>query len=108
MPPRNGSVTARCLVCEKPLAPGRPRTTCGDACRQAAFRRRHAKPVEVPDLPKNFRKKPVTIYACNECQTMHLGQQWCDDCAKPMSRVGFGGECPCCSELVTIDELLGI
>jgi hypothetical protein len=90
---RNGSVTAACPVCGRPLPPGRPRTTCGDPCRQAAFRRRHDKPVDVPELPKRSPKKPVTIYECAECETKLLGEQWCEECAKPMKRVGFGGTC---------------
>jgi hypothetical protein len=48
----------------------------------------------------------MTIYQCPECDTRHLGQQWCPDCHQPCVRVDFGGLCPHCDEPVTISDLI--
>lgn len=106
-PSRNGSVTATpCVACGTPLPPGRPRTTCSDACRQTLWRRRHQAPVAAPDLPARQPRKPYTVYECDACGTRALGEQQCE-CGKFMRRVGTGGLSPCCDEPITFDELLG-
>src|SRR5205814_1504204 len=69
MPSRNGSVTAGCLVCGEPLPAGRARTTCSDACRQAAWRRRHQPALTPPPLPAGRPRKPTTVYECPACGT---------------------------------------
>ncbi len=102
---RNVSVTDRCLVCAGPLPAGRPRRTCSDACRQAAWRRRHQPAAPVETLPTAQHRKDHTVYECPACDTRLLGQQRCE-CGTFMRRLGPGGLCPCCDEPVTIDELL--
>lgn len=49
----------------------------------------------------------LTVYACDSCGARGLREQRCDECRKPMRRVGLGGSCPCCSEPIAVDELLG-
>lgn len=105
-PPRNGTVTARCGACDGPLPAGRTRRWCSDACRQAAWRRRHAPPPTPVELPLAQPRRAVTVYQCPECDTRVLGAQRCQDCATFMHRIGPGGLCPCCGEPITIDELL--
>ena len=105
MPWRNGSVTDTCAVCSGPLPPGRPRSTCSDRCRQKAWRLRHHTPVAIPELPKAQPRKAHTVYECPDCETRLLGVQRCD-CGAFMRRLGPGGNCPCCSEPITFDELL--
>jgi hypothetical protein len=107
IPSHNGSVTDRCLVCGGSLPPGRPRTTCSDRCRQTAWRRRHqSSPLPVKNLPTARRIKDHTVYQCPACDTRLLGQQRCDDCNIFCRRLGPGGQCPCCDEPITIEELL--
>lgn len=77
-PSRNVSVTARCGVCDGPLPAGRTRTWCSDACRQAAWRRRHQPGLPTPVLPAVRPRKPGTVYECASCGTRQLGQQRCD------------------------------
>jgi hypothetical protein len=89
------------------LPPGRARRWCSDACRQAAFRRRHQIAPAPPDLPAGKPRKPVTVYECPQCGNRALGEQRCEDCSAFMGRVGIGGLCPHCDEPVTFDELLG-
>ena len=107
MPSRNGSVTARCVVCDGRLPAGRKRTTCSDSCRQAAWRRRHQPEWTPPALPPARPRKPVTVYESDACGTRLLGHQQCDCVSRAfMRRVDTGGTCPCCSEPVSFDELL--
>jgi hypothetical protein len=73
MASRSTSVTATCCICQGPLPPGRPRRTCSDACRQAAWRQRHQPKPPTPTLPANRPRKPATVYECPDCQTKLLG-----------------------------------
>ena len=107
MPPRNAAVTANCGLCGSPFPTGHPRRWCSDACRQAAWRRRHqtTSVSPVPELPLARSRKTGTVYACPDCDTRLLGEQRCE-CGTFMRRLGPGGLCPCCDEPVTVDELL--
>ena len=104
-PSCNGSVTDHCLVCDGPLPPGRPRRTCSDACRQAAWRRRQQPASPLETLPAARRTKDHTVYECPACDTRLLGEQRCE-CGSFMRRLGPGGLCPGCDEPVTVEELL--
>lgn len=106
-PLRNDTVTAHCGICGTPLPVGRARQWCSDACRQAAWRRRHQSPNPTPtELPAHQSRPERTVYACPECETRLLGTQRCEVCATFMRRLGPGGLCPCCDEPLTIEELL--
>jgi len=98
-----------CLACQAPLPAARGRQAyCDQACRQDAYRRRHATPAATPTnpLPPDTSRRTGTVYACPSCQTRYLGQQRCDDCNIFASRLGRGGTCPDCDSLITLDELL--
>ena len=99
-PVRNVSVTATCGVCGGSLPPGRARRWCSDACRQAAFRIRRAAPR--PALPV----RTDTVYECPNCEARYLGEQRCEDCNCWCRRLGPGGPCPHCDELVVLGDLL--
>lgn len=107
IPSRNDTVTTACPVCATPFVAAGRKRYCRDACRVAAHRLRHRsdEPPEVsapPPAPRRSR----TVYECPSCDRRALGEQRCEDCGIFMRRVGFGGQCPCCDEAVTIDELL--
>jgi len=108
IPLRDVSVTppTGCLACGQPLPPGRSRRYCSPACKQAGYRRRN-QPAPTPALPARRSRREGTVYACGECEQRYLGEQWCGDCHRPCSRLGPGGSCPCCEELITVAELLG-
>ncbi len=36
---------------------------------------------------------------------VNLAEQWCPDCSRPCQGVAAGGICPCCEEIITIEEL---
>ena len=98
-----------CLACQTPLPAARGRQAyCDQACRQAAYRRRHAAPTTTLTavLPPARSRRADTVYACPDCQTRYLGQQRCDDCNTFAVRLGPGGACPDCDALITVQELL--
>jgi hypothetical protein len=108
-PPRDDNETTtpqrRCPICARPFTPIRRQTYCTNACRQIAWRRRHTTLEPIKVAPARNRSDH-TIYACIECDTRYLAQQWCPDCTRPCRRLGPGGQCDC-GELLTIHELLG-
>lgn len=105
-PSRNDTVTAHCGICGAALPTGRPRQWCSDACRQAAWRRRNTPPPAPVDLPPQRPRRAGTVYECTECETRMLGAQRCEDCGTFMRRLGPGGTCHGCEDILTIDELL--
>jgi hypothetical protein len=106
IPPDDVSVTAPgCPACGATLPAGRSRRFCSPACRQAAYRRRHqSAAAETPLQPRRSRLQG-TLYQCPDCETRYLAEQWCHDCSRPCQRLGAGGICPCCEEMITVEEL---
>lgn len=99
--------TRTCAACARQLPTGRSRRFCSPACRQAAYRRRHQPPHDeraVP-LPRTRSRLEGTVYQCPDCESRYLAEQWCPECARPCHRLGAGGICPCCQEMITIAEL---
>lgn len=92
----------RCPVreCQRLL---RPRQRyCSGACRQAAFRQRHATPPPPPvKLPRHF-----IVYECPECEQRYLGERRCPDCNLFTRRIGVGDACPHCGEPVAVTDLV--
>ena len=107
VPSGDVKVTARCLACGGPVPTGRARRYCSPACRQDAYRRRH-QPARPPmQLPARRSRRDGTVYACGECDSRYLGQQWCHDCNRPCQRLGAGGTCPSCEDIILTEELIG-
>lgn len=95
----------RCVVCGKPLGPGQ-RQYCGNAHRQAAYRRRHHVQHAPEVQPALGSRRESTVYECPDCETRFLGSQYCADCHTFARRVGPGGSCPNCDEAVAIADLI--
>lgn len=102
-PSRNDGLTLACPICGASFRPTGRRRFCSDPCRQAAWRRRH--PTPLPPVPSRT-PRPATIYECPECATRYLGEQRCPDCHTFCRRVGPGGPCPHCDELIAVADLL--
>jgi hypothetical protein len=96
-----------CPVCQQPFTPVGRRRYCTDACRAAAYRRRHDATQPTVLIPKSQPRRPLSIYECPACGTRNAGEQRCEDCNQFMRRVGYGGCCPSCDEPITVNELLG-
>ena len=107
-PSRHDGVTMACPVCGRAFTPGGRRRFCSDACRAAAYRRRHT--AVRPDIivPAAASRVPMTVYECDGCGCRAVGQQRCPGCTRFMRRVGIGGACPCCDEAITVAELVGL
>jgi len=99
-PVRNDGVTVICGVCGTSFAASGRRRWCSDACRQAAWRRRVTAPR--PSLPA----RADTVYECPACEAGYLGEQRCEDCHLWCRRLGPGGPCPHCDEVVVLADLL--
>jgi hypothetical protein len=108
-PWRYGSVTAACGHCGGALPAGRSRRFCSGACRQAAYRRRGAStPPAAPPLPPGRSRTSAGVYECPGCGERLAGQRRCPDCHLFARRLGDGGPCTSCGEILTIAELLNI
>ena len=108
MPSRNDNRndTAACPACGQPFTLSGRRRWCSDACRQAAWRRRHParQPADAgPPPPRPARER--TVYECPDCGARYLGRQRCDDCGTFCRRIGPGGHCPHCDEPVAVSDL---
>ena len=100
---RNDTETTRMTVCPQcggSFTPVGRRRWCSDACRQSAWRRRRAAPR--PTQPA----KIDTVYECPQCQTRYLGTQRCEDCNTWCRRLGPGGPCPHCDDIVAVQDLV--
>jgi len=96
--------TRPCPRCGRPFTPVGRQQFCAAACRQAAWRQRHAPPP--PALPIRA-PRTATVYECPVCGARFLGAQRCPDCQQFCRRIGPGGACPHCDEPVALAELLG-
>jgi len=103
-PWRNVGVTMPCPVCGRSFTPVGRQRVCSAACRQLAWRRRHASSAPAPLPPRTT--PAATVYLCPSCDTRFLGQQRCPDCGLFCRRVGPGGPCPHCDEPVALADLL--
>ena len=102
----------RCPLCTAALPSSRARY-CSAACRQAAYRRRqHAPAVQADALTAQLRRLgqlvAQTVYECSGCGQRSLGARRCDECRLFCRKLGLGGACPGCDELILIAELLGL
>ena len=97
---RDDSATITCPVCGVGFQPLGRQRFCGTPCRQAAWRRQRAAPVE-PIVAKSD-----TVYECENCGSRYLGIQRCEDCNTWCRKLGPGGLCPCCDEPVAVSDLL--
>ncbi len=97
-----------CPICG--TSPSSPRATfCSHRCQMIAFRRRLGHQQRSRELSPQSLARPSRdhlVYACPECETRYLGEQRCCQCNLFCKRLGPGGYCPGCSDIITIDELL--
>jgi len=109
-PWRDASVTAVCPVCLGPLPEGRARSWCSPRCRQAAYRARHRPTAPTLLLPMAATRSQTAsgVYQCPGCGDPLAGERRCPDCNLFARRLGEGGCCPTCSDIITVHELLDI
>lgn len=85
---------------------------CSGACRQQAFRdRRAADELRLEErVTRALRRQRElvahTVYECPACEARLLGERRCPDCNLMCRRLGLGGPCPHCDELVVVTDFL--
>jgi len=78
--------------------------------RQAAYRARHRPLAPTLTLPPGAggSRTASGVYECPGCGERLAGERRCPDCNLFARRLGEGGCCPTCNEIITINELLNI
>jgi hypothetical protein len=99
-PVRDDTATTLCGMCGGVFTPQGRQRYCSTTCRQHAWRRRQ----QAPTAP--VPAKPTTVYECDSCGERALGEQYCDQCRTFRRRVGPGGPCPHCDELVALQDII--
>jgi hypothetical protein len=86
---------------------------CTPKCRQRAYRLRHYQ-ANIPTriqltarLRREQRLLAQTVYKCSSCQDRFLGDRRCSDCNLWCRKVGLGGQCSGCDEVLTVSDLIG-
>ena len=86
---------------------------CGPTCRQRAFRLRHRQTHRstLTDLANTLRREQrliaQTVYECPSCQERFLGERRCDGCNLMCRKLGLGGRCSGCDDVLTVGDLIG-
>lgn len=106
-PLRGEPAAATCPGCSNLFTAGPNQRYCSKVCRDAAWRQRHHLPRPRIAIPAGRHRRPITVYECAACGTRSLGEQRCEDCGAFMARVGYGGCCSHCDEVVALADLLG-
>jgi hypothetical protein len=80
---------------------------CSQRCRQRAFRGRQGEP-EVATVASAAiaRTRDLTVYQSPQCDVRYLGEQRCQSCGVFCRSLGYGLPCPCCGEVIVLNELL--
>jgi|SRR5688572_1249460 len=107
-----GTLAARrCSVCQTGRVSARARY-CSTACKQHAYRLRQAAPpsADLETLTADLRRRKTlvahTVYECPSCETRYLAARRCPDCHLFCRRLGLGGPCSHCDDLVLVAEIL--
>lgn len=58
------------------------------------------------DLRRQGRLVAQTVYECGECGERYLGERRCPDCGSFLRRLGLGGRCAECDQVLLVAELL--
>ena len=97
---RNVSVTATCGACGGPVPAGRE----GVGARMRADKPRSGSGAAAPRPAQPA--KADTVYECPECEARSIGSQRCEVCNRWCRRLGPGGPCPHCDEVVVLGDFL--
>ncbi len=102
LPGPSRSLRGSCLVCGAAFHQQGRGTYCSSACRQVAYRwRRSAARRAAPE------RHPLlaVVYECPECEQRYLDERRCPECNLFCRRIGIGGGCPSCEEVVALTDL---
>jgi hypothetical protein len=109
----SGASLRRCLACGT-LFEGRGRALYHSrACQQQAYRLRRGRGREpllaawAGELREQQALVEQTVYQCVRCEERYLGERRCPTCNLMCRKLGLGGRCAHCDELMLVIELLG-
>ncbi len=103
-----------CPVCARTFPIDGRGIYCEPKCRQRAYRLRQGKANRpmLTDLAAELRREhrliAQTVYECPSCEERFLGSRRCDDCNLWCRKVGIGGPCSGCDDVLTVSDLIGI
>jgi hypothetical protein len=103
-----------CPACERSFRRVGRSVYCSPSCRQLAFRFRHRQPdggrlAELANILRRQRRLVgQTVYECSACNERFLGERRCDQCNLLSRKVGLGGRCSGCDEILTVIDLIGV
>lgn len=109
----DGQPSADCPLCGRPR-PSPRSTYCTDACRQRAFRLRHAvlTTIDTDQLRAELRRRGElvahTLYECGRCGERLVGERRCPDCHVFGRAIGLGGRCSECDAPLLLADLLDL
>lgn len=102
-----------CPMCSRTFPIEGRSVYCGPTCRQRAFRLRHrqldgAALTDLADLLRRERRLIAqTVYECPACLERFLGVRRCGECNLMCRKLGVGGRCSGCDDILTIMDLIG-
>ncbi len=103
-----------CPVCGSPLTQSLRAHYCSRACQQRAYRlRREPAPDQLvagftAELKTRGALIEQTVYECPQCEERFLGERRCENCNLWCRKLGLGGVCVHCEDIVLVTELLGL
>lgn len=114
--PRNDSQLRLgvCPVCTNSFPIDGRGIYCTPRCRQRAYRLRHrqANRMTLIDLATRLRREQrlidQTVYECSSCQERFLGDRRCAGCNLWCRKLGLGGRCSGCDDILTVIDLTGL
>jgi hypothetical protein len=106
----HGTPNRQCPVCGIGFHTASRGVYCSPACRQQAYRARRLPPINlirhISPTPSGRQPVTQTIYECPPCEARYLGVRRCPDCNLMCRKLGLGGRCLNCDELMLVTELL--
>lgn len=103
-----------CPVCGSPLTQSLRAHYCSRACQQRAYRLRREPSLDqlVAGFTAELKTRGAlivqTVYGCPKCEQRLLGDRRCQDCNLMCRKLGLGGVCVHCEDIVLVTELLGL
>jgi len=102
-----------CPMCGIDVSTSARARYCSAACKQRAHRLRAVaakdddrNEVMAAELKALRALVANTVYECSSCEARYLAAWRCPDCNLMCRRLGLGGSCPHCDELVVISDLV--
>jgi len=98
-------VSRRCPTCATTFTSTGRQRYCQASSRKKAHRLRYTPAEPETTVPAARPQRPHTVYQWPDCDGLQPGEQRCRDCRVFGRSLGLGGNCPHCTEPVTLQDL---